>query len=125
MTWSRCRRGAGIYLGFFFLAVAAAPHDHLNGLDDLLLDQPSESGVVFAAPAPAQGGGEKTWGPFELLQDVPCLACFTRDFAASPVSSIPVRPLLFPLRPCAGIVAARTPRRLPAETPSRAPPSVA
>lgn len=124
MAWSRCRKAAGIYLGFFFLAVAAAPHDHINGFEDLLLDQPSDSGLVFAAPAPSQGGGDRTWSPFDLFQDVPCLACFTRDFAASPVASIPAIPLLFPLHPCPGIAAAAAPWRLTAEAPSRAPPAI-
>jgi hypothetical protein len=124
MTWPRCRRAAGVYLGLFFLAVAAAPHDHINGFEDLLLDQPSDSGLVFETPEPSLGGANRTWSPFELLQDVPCLACFTRDFAASPVASIPFRPIFFPLRPCSAIAAAATPWRLPVETPSRAPPGL-
>lgn len=70
----------------FFLAVAAAPHRHLNPIEDLLSDGPSDSGLVLAQTAPSEGG-EPLVQPLRILDDDPCLACFLHDFvgAAAPV----------------------------------------
>jgi hypothetical protein len=117
----RCRRAAAIYLLLFFGAVALAPHTHVNGLEDLLLDQPSDSGVI-PLPAARPMDGRAVLASVRYVQDVPCLACFTRDFVASPAAVFGFVAILAPLpvRPAPAAVA--RPELLPAETSSRSPP---
>src|SRR5262249_4866708 len=80
MLRSGYRRASAAYLALFFLAVAAAPHHHLNGLEDLLLDQRSDSGILIQTIG-AQGTSEApAINPYRVVHDVPCLACFTGDF---------------------------------------------
>ena len=83
---SRCRRGGGIYLALFFLTVTAAPHHHLNDLEDLILDQKSDSGTIIQAIGPAIAPGALTFRPIQLIPDVPCPACFTCDFSCAPTA---------------------------------------
>ena len=76
------RRIPAAYAVAFFLAAAAAPHRHLNGMEDLLSDGPSDSGLVLAGPiAPVDAG--PVVEPMRLLDDDPCPACFQHDFVAS------------------------------------------
>ena len=76
------RRIPAAYAVAFFLAAAAAPHRHLNGMEDLLSDGPSDSGLVLAGPiAPTDAGPAVE--PLCLLDDDPCPACFQHDFVAS------------------------------------------
>jgi len=122
MTGSRFRRATGLYLVLFFLAVAAAPHHHINDLEDLLLDQRSDSGLVTLVCAEAQNSDEQAFHPYRIARDVSCLACFTGDFvsvATSAFSFVSVFTRL-PLRPVPPIAA--MPELLSADTPSRAPP---
>jgi hypothetical protein len=121
MLSERVRRLAALYLALFFCAVAVAPHTHLNGLEDLLFDQPSDSGVIPqpAARLPERGPAVM---PLRYIHDVPCLACFTRDFVASPAAVFAFVAVLAPLpvRPAPAPVS--RPELVPAETSSRAPP---
>ena len=121
MLVTRWRRAAAVYLALFFCAVVAAPHAHLNGLEDLLLDQPSDSGVI-AQPLerPSQGA---TLAPLRYVHDIPCPACFTSDFVTTAASAIVIVPRLTPLHVRPVPVLVSRPELLPAESVSRAPPS--
>jgi len=115
------RRATGIYLAAFFLAVAAAPHNHINGLADLLLDQPSDSGeIAESAAVPADPG--PGWYSECLVDDDPCLACFNNDFVAAASPLLAFLPDLQPIQARSDFRAGRAPCVLPRETPSRAPP---
>ena len=124
MSWKRCRRSAAIYLALFFLAVVAAPHHHLNGIEDLLLDQPSDSGLLIQVLGPTDRSGAPAMNPIRLVQDEPCLACFTRDFVCAPASVVAFTATLTVLAipPVPPVLA--SPQLLPAETCSRAPPRI-
>ena len=120
MLTARSRRAVGIYLALFFLAVAGAPHHHINGLEDLLLDGPSDSGVVLITPIGIRNA--PALNAFWLVDDDPCLACFWNDTvsAPSPVVAFPARHERVEFR-------TEPPRHsqpapLPRDTLSRAPP---
>jgi hypothetical protein len=118
------RQAVSAYLALFFLAVAAAPHHHLNGLEDLLLDQRSDSGVLTETPASSEALGETALSSFYFVQDIPCLACFTHDFfCAAATSAVFVSHLerLDHGHPPADV---STPDRLPEDTSSRGPPNI-
>jgi len=102
--------------------VAAAPHHHINGLEDLLLDQRSDSGTVVEAPDPGDAG--VAIAPLRLEPDIPCLACFSRDFVSAPAPSVAFLPALFPLAPPPEPSPLGFPDRPSSETPSRAPPRI-
>ena len=118
----RCGRGASVYLALFFLAVAAAPHRHLNDLDDLFLDQRSDSGNIVQVVGPASIPGDLFFHSARFVQDVPCPACFTGDFVCAPTSAFHfVADLgLLPLLPSLPDVA--RPALVAADAASRAPP---
>jgi len=88
MIGSPFRRSAAAYLVLFLLAVTAAPHHHLNGLEDLLLDQRSDSGILIQTIGPAGTSQAPAINPFRVVHDVPCLACFTRDFVCAAAQQI-------------------------------------
>ncbi len=73
------RRIAAFYLLFFLGAAAISPHQHLNSLEDLISDGPSDSGAVLATRGPQSPTGHQ-WSAARLLDDGPCLACFSHDF---------------------------------------------
>jgi len=115
---------AAIYLALFFGAVTVAPHTHVNGLEDLLLDQPSDNGLIEQPGArPADGG--TSIGSVHYVQDVPCLACFTRDFVGSPAPAFAFVPVLAPLHVNPAPAPLSRPELVPADTSSRAPPPAA
>src|SRR5262252_3323433 len=124
MTWIRCRRAAGLYLCLFFLAVVAAPHHHLNGLEDLLLDQRSDSGLLVQTTGPQGTAEAPAFHSSKIVQDIPCLACFTSDFVAATTSSFVLVASLAPLPLIPVPPLAATPELAPAEAPSRAPPVI-
>jgi len=117
------RRAASLYFAFFFVAVAAAPHYHLNGLEDLLLDERSDSGNLTLAAGPEAVPGSTALNPFVSVKDVPCLACFTQDFFCAPTASIVFVPQLERLDIGHAPAAISTPRLVPRDSSSRAPPS--
>ncbi len=124
MTWSLCRRAAGLYLVLFFLAVAGAPHRHINDLEDLLLDQRSDSGVLVQSVGTTARDAAPVFHPARVVHDVSCLACFTRDFVSAPTASIHFVPTLEPLPLLPDSPSAATPALLATETSSRAPPRI-
>jgi hypothetical protein len=124
MTWSRCRRAAGLFLSLFFLAVAAAPHHHINGLEDLLLDQRSDSGVLVQTNGEPGTAAAPALNASTVVRDVPCLACFTRDFVSAPQARFLLVASLTPLPLIPAPPLAATPELAPADAPSRAPPSL-
>jgi len=123
MALPRCRRAAASYLILFFLAVAAAPHRHLNDLEDLLLDQRSDSGILVQTLGTAAGEAAPSFHPARVVHDVSCLACFTRDFVSVTTASFLLVATLAPLPLVPGQPAAAMPELVPADATSRAPPS--
>jgi hypothetical protein len=124
MTSSRWRRAAGLYLCLFFLAVAAAPHHHINGLEDLLLDQRSDSGILLQASGAPGTAVAPAFNASTVVRDVPCLACFTQDFVAATQATFLLVALLAPLPLVPARPPSATPALAPADAPSRAPPSI-
>jgi hypothetical protein len=120
----RFKGGASAYLAFFFLAVSAAPHRHLNDLEDLLLDQRSDSGIILQGAGPASLTEEPAFQPIRLLHDVSCPACFASDFLCAPtalslfLAGLSARPS-FPCLPDAAM-----PAFMFVEAASRAPPDL-
>jgi hypothetical protein len=80
------RRSTAAYAVGFFLAVAVAPHHHINSIEDLFSDGPSDSGFVIGPMACSEGRGPLL-EPLRILDDDPCLACFHHDFVAAAVSA--------------------------------------
>lgn len=124
MSERRWRHTAAVDLALFLFAVVAAPHHHLNGIEDILLDQPSASGYVTQVPGPAAAPGTWELNSIRVVADEWCLACFTSDFVAAPPASFPfvMRPIPLPLRRAATATAMS--KLVPADPSSRAPPRV-
>ncbi|HKF44507.1 MAG TPA: hypothetical protein VKG01_15525 [Thermoanaerobaculia bacterium] len=122
MIGNRLRRSTAAYLVSFFLAVVAAPHHHLNGIEDLLLDQRSDSGLVTQVLGAAGTRQEPALNPVRTVRDFPCLACFTGDFVAATTAVVQFVATLTPLAAPALELALAAPFLLPAEAASRAPP---
>jgi hypothetical protein len=76
------RRFAATHLLAFLLAVAVAPHQHANSLEDLLSDGPSDSGIFVDGGQSPDPTGEPQWHAARLIDDDPCLACFHHDFSS-------------------------------------------
>jgi hypothetical protein len=122
VTRTGWRRAASGYLVLFFVAVAAAPHHHLNGLEDLLLDQRSDSGILTETPAYTGAAAGAALCSVHFVKDIPCLACFTCDFFCAAASSIVFVSHLERLAlgpPPANVL---TPELLLGDTSSRGPP---
>jgi hypothetical protein len=117
------RRAAGIYLAVFFLAVVAVPHHHVNGVEDLLLDQRSDSGILALADE-TPGGPGPAFDPVRFHRDVPCLACFSGDFVAAPAPAVAFVAVLSPLPNRRSLPAEAVPELHFSETSSRAPPPI-
>jgi hypothetical protein len=124
MSWASVRRAGAIYFALFFLAVAAAPHHHLNGIEDLLLDQRSDSGLIAQVRGPAGTRREPAVNPFRMVRDFPCLACFGGDFVAAPTPVIAFTATLTPRSAPIVPPSPAVPALLPAEAASRAPPRI-
>src|ERR1700737_3761548 len=122
MIWGRGRRFAAGYFAFFFFAGAAAPHTHINGLEDILLDQPSDSGVILQ-PISRPASGHPIVVSVRVIRDVPCLACFTRDFVSTFAVTIAFVPRLTPLPASPNPPSPARPDLVPTDASSRAPPA--
>src|SRR5215813_6956636 len=70
------------YAVIFLAATSAASHRHLNGIEDLLSDGPSDSGLILAG-SELRATGEPLIAPLRVLDDDPCPACFPHDFVAA------------------------------------------
>ena len=118
----RWRKASAWYVVAFFLAVASAPHHHLDPIADLLSDGPSNSGSFTQILKPVGLGAGIYAG--SLVDDVSCLACFNRDFVASPAAAFALTPVLarLPHRPIPPT--ASRPQLFAAETSSRGPPEL-
>ncbi|HKA36805.1 MAG TPA: hypothetical protein VKH43_08295 [Thermoanaerobaculia bacterium] len=118
------RRASAAYLALFFLAVAAAPHHHLNGLEDLLLDQRSDSGVLIQTIGVEGTSRAPALNPFRVVHDVPCLACFTGDFVCATAQAIHFAASHDLVALAQAPLADRVPELVPADSSSRAPPAL-
>lgn len=118
------RRVVGVWLTLFFLAVAGAPHQHVNGLEDLLLDEPSDSGTLFEIDNSSDVDERTSLTAVDVIQDHPCLACFNRDFVSAPVSTIAFRFLLAPAVASRSLPARSAGRTRPRSVSSRGPPAL-
>lgn len=125
MVLHRARRYLGAYLAFFFVAVSAAPHHHLNGLQDLLLDQRSDSGEIVQEAGSVDASSGPILAAASIVPDVPCPACFTGDFVCNPTALFQFVADLAPLPLKPRPPAVTTPALLPAESSSRSPPRAA
>jgi hypothetical protein len=124
MIRARWRLGVGIYLVSFLAAAVVSPHHHLNGFEDLVLDQPSDSGTVVETDAPVSGS-VPILGGFRIVDDVPCLACFAHDFAAAPAPHFAFTRTLQPLSKPPDPAPRPLPEPVSGEPSSRAPPAAA
>jgi hypothetical protein len=70
------------YAVMILAATSGAPHHHLNGIEDLLTDGPSDSGLILAGSVFQDAGGPVI-EPVRILDDDPCPACFPHDFVAA------------------------------------------
>lgn len=123
MTGKLWRGAASVYFALFFAAVAAAPHHHLNGLEDLLLDERSDSGLLTVASGPESAPGSTALSPVAFVEDMPCLACFTQDFFCTATASIVFIPHLERFEAGQPPAILSISRLVPRDTSSRAPPS--
>jgi hypothetical protein len=80
------RRAVSFYGVAFLLAAAIAPHRHLNSIDDLVSDAPSDSGILDQAQSPDDPRAGLKMAACQIVEDRPCLACFQHDFAVTAVS---------------------------------------
>lgn len=122
MPWARTRRVGAAYFAFFFLAVAAAPHRHLNGLEDLLFDERSDSGLIVQVFGPPGGRETPALDRFRLVHDFPCLACFGGDFVCAATAPFLLTTVLAPLPLIPVPPTAAVPEIVPTDPSSRAPP---
>jgi hypothetical protein len=122
MLSTRVRRAGAAYFVLFFLAVAAAPHRHLNGLEDLLFDERSDSGLIVQVFGPPGGRESPALDQFRLVHDFPCLACFGGDFVCAATASFLLTTVLAPLPLLPVPPVATVPEIIPTDPSSRAPP---
>ena len=92
---SRARRSMSLYLLGFLLAVAVAPHRHLNSFADLLSEGQSDSGTFIDAGL-SDARGKARIHSARLMDDDPCLACFHDDYAATASTAFVVDRTLTP-----------------------------
>jgi hypothetical protein len=124
MIGSGLRRSTAAYLVSFFLAVVAAPHHHLNGLEDLLLDQRSDSGLLVQTIGVPGTSHAPAINPFRVMHDVPCLACFTGDFVCAAAPAFQLLPGDDRVALAPAPIVSGVPQLVPADPSSRAPPEL-
>ncbi|MEP6768503.1 MAG: hypothetical protein ABJC61_07535 [Acidobacteriota bacterium] len=123
MSALRFRQVVGTYLVLFLLAAAGAPHQHVNGLQDLLLDEPSDSGTLFENDGPWDADEPAGLTAFDIVQDHPCLACFNADFVSAPASAMGFQVALTPMVAPPELPLRSAESAPPRDRSSRAPPS--
>lgn len=121
------RRFAALYLLVFLAAVAAAPHRHLNALEDLLFDGPSDSGVVLEGSATLDPTAGTQWSSARFTDDDPCLACFHNDWATDtePIAVLVLAPSFAPASLTQTVHRPANPAPPAGPLRSRAPPAFA
>ena len=124
MLWARVRRASAVYFALFFLAVASAPHHHLNGIEDLLLDQRSDSGLIAQTLGPPGTRQKPALNAIRFARDFPCLACFGGDFVSALAPMIAFQATLVALSTPPVAPPLATPSLLSVDPSSRAPPHI-
>ena len=119
------RRFASLYLLLFLAAVAIAPHRHVNAMEDLLSDGPSDSGIVLEGSWPRDPAAGPQWSGAWFTDDDPCLACFHNDWATEPIALLVLAPSFRPTTLTQTLHDAALPAPPPAPGRSRAPPASA
>jgi hypothetical protein len=119
------RRFAARYLLVFLAAVAIAPHQHVNAIEDLLSDGPSDSGIVLEGSGPQDPTAGLQWSIARFTDDDPCLACFHNDWATEPIALLVLVPTFRPTTLAQALHLAAIPAPPPGPGRSRAPPAAA
>jgi len=99
LRWSEgigLRRFAALHLLAFLAAAAIAPHRHVNSIEDLFSDGPSDSGIVLEGSGPQDPMAGPHWSSARLIDDDPCHACFHNDWATEPIASLVLTPSINP-----------------------------
>jgi hypothetical protein len=116
------RRVAAFYLLAFLTAVTVAPHRHVNSIEDLISDGPSDSGIFVERPSGQVPESGPSASAARWIDDDPCLACFLHDCVAQATAVFLFNPDFEPL----ALTVASPLRIVPAasarSTRSRAPP---
>jgi len=110
-----------LYLLGFLLAVAVAPHRHLNSFADLLSEGPSDSGM-FVQAGSSHADGEARIDRAFLVDDDPCLACFHHDYAATASTPFVIDRTLTPRREVQASPGPSVPEPTSESPASRSPP---
>ena len=118
---SRARRSTSFSLLAFLLAVAVAPHRHLNSLADILSEGRSDSGM-FVQGGSSNAGGEARIVRAFLVDDDPCLACFHHDYAATASTPFVIDRTLTPRREVQASPGPSVPEPTSESPASRSPP---
>lgn len=119
------RRFGALYLLLFLAAVAIAPHRHVNAIEDLLSDGPSDSGLVLEGSWPQDPAAGPQWSSARFTDDDPCLACFHNDWATEPIALLVLAPTFRPTTLGRTLLLAAFPAPPPGPGRSRAPPASA
>ena len=119
------RRVAALYLLLFLAAVAIAPHQHVNAMEDLLSDGPSDSGIVLEGGWLQDPASGPQWSSARFTDDDPCLACFHNDWAIEPIGLLVLAPTFHPTTLAPPLHPAAVPAPPPGPGRSRAPPASA
>jgi len=77
------RRFCALYALAFLVAATVASHRHINSFQDLLSDEPSDSGIFFESDQTGVVAGKTRIGSARRIDDDPCLACFHHDYTAA------------------------------------------
>jgi hypothetical protein len=117
------RRFAGAYLLAFLACVAVAPHQHVNAIEDLLSDGPSDSGIVVEGSRLQDATAGPRWNSARLTDDDPCLACFHNDWATEPIAFLVLAPSFRATTLAETFLQPAIPAPPPAPGRSRAPPA--
>jgi len=124
LHWSWLRPAGAVYLLSFLAAVAISPHRHVNGIEDLLSDGPSDSGTFFHSKAPLDPMAGPLLSSALFVDDDRCLACFHNDWATEAIAAVALSPNFKPVRAAAHINAALAAHPFPRSGQSRAPPAL-
>jgi len=117
------RRFTALYLLLFLAAVVVAPHQHVNAIEDLLSDGPSDSGIFVEGSWLPDATAGPQWTSARLTDDDPCLACFHNDWATEPIVFLILAPSFRATTLAETFLQPAIPAPPPAPGRSRAPPA--